>query len=120
VRVAVSSGRVLVRRVAVFMGRRGVGLGFVVLALRMVMSRLMMMMGGGLVSGCGILMMLAGRMLRRLGHGMSPPLLAISQRRRARAGSFTVQNSGRRPPDGLFDCGRAAAGSGRFRDCSGF
>ena len=67
-RMAVCCRCVLVRGVAMFVGRRGMGLSFVVLALRMVMSRLMVMVSGGMVGGGGIVMMLAGRMLCRLSH----------------------------------------------------
>lgn len=56
------------RGLTVFMGRRGVRLCFVVLALRMMMSCLMMVVGGGLMSGRGIVVMLACRMLGRLRH----------------------------------------------------
>lgn len=57
-----------VGRVAVFVGRRGVRFSFVVLTLGMVMSRLIMVVSGGLVSGSGIVMMFACRVLRRLSH----------------------------------------------------
>jgi hypothetical protein len=45
-----------------------VGFRLVVLALRMLVRRLMMLMGGGLVGGSRMLMMLGGRMLGRLRH----------------------------------------------------
>ena len=44
------------------------GFRLVVLALRMLVRRLMMLMGGGLVGGSRMLMMLGGRMLGRLRH----------------------------------------------------
>ena len=53
---------------AVLVRRSRVGFRLIVLALRMVMRRLMMVMGGGLVSGGSVLVMIAGRMLGRLSH----------------------------------------------------
>ena len=46
-RVPVSSSRMLMRAFAVLMGRRRVGFRLVVLALRMLVGRLMMMVGSG-------------------------------------------------------------------------
>jgi hypothetical protein len=59
---------VLVRSVALLVRRGRVGFRLIVLALRMLMRRLMMVMGGGLVSGSGVVMMIAGRMFGRLRH----------------------------------------------------
>jgi hypothetical protein len=66
--VTVRRSRVFVSGLAVFVGRRGVGFGFIVLALRMMMSRLEVMVGGGLVGGSSIVVVLAGRILVRLSH----------------------------------------------------
>lgn len=70
-RMPARSRRVIVRRLAVLVSRRGVRLRFFMLAAIMVMGGLMMMMGGGLVLGGGLMMMLAGRMLG-LRHGDVP------------------------------------------------
>jgi hypothetical protein len=64
----VCGGRVLVSSLAVLVRRGRVGFRLIVLALRMLMRRLMMVMGGGLVSGSSVVMMIAGRMLGRLSH----------------------------------------------------
>ena len=61
--MAVRSCRMLVSGFAVFVGRCSVAFGFVVLALRMVMSRLVVMMSGGLMRSSSIVVVLAGRML---------------------------------------------------------
>ena len=55
--------RMLVSGIAVFVGGRSVGFGFVVPALRMVMGRLVVMVSGGMVGGSSIVVVLAGRML---------------------------------------------------------
>lgn len=54
----VGRARVLVRGLAVFVCRGRVSLGFVVLALAVVVSRLIVMMGGGLVRSSGVVVML--------------------------------------------------------------
>ncbi len=56
--------RVLVRVLAMFVGRLGVFLRLFVFANIMMMSRLMVMMRGGVVMGGGLMMVLARRMLR--------------------------------------------------------
>ena len=71
-RVAARCGGMLVGRVAVFMGRCGVRLSFVVFALRVMVSGLMVMVGRGVMSCSGIVMMLACGMLGRLSHSKTP------------------------------------------------
>jgi hypothetical protein len=68
VRVPVGGSRVLLSSLAVLVRGGRVGFRLVVLALGMMMRRLMVVMGGGLVSGSGAVMMIAGRMLGRLRH----------------------------------------------------
>jgi hypothetical protein len=60
----VSSRRVLMGELAVFFGRRGVILRVLVLAEFVMMRRLMMVMGSGVVVRGGGLVMLARRMFR--------------------------------------------------------
>jgi len=57
---------------AVFVGRRGVLLGLIMLADGMVVCRLVVMMGRGTVVRGGIMMMLGGGMLALFGHNRSP------------------------------------------------
>ena len=76
-RMAVGGGGMFVRRLAVFVGRGGVRLCLLVLALRMMMSCLMVMVSGRLMSGGGIVMMLACRMLGRLSHPISPVIWLV-------------------------------------------
>jgi hypothetical protein len=67
-----ASGRgVLVSLLAMFVSRFGMPLRVFVLAEVMMMSGLMMMMGGSVVISRGLMMMLTGRMLRGLCHGAS-------------------------------------------------
>lgn len=77
----VCSGRVLVGALAVFVSRSRVRLGFVMLALRMMMGRLKVMVGRGMMRGGGIVMMFMGRMLCGLSHGESPKTLIQMPRR---------------------------------------
>jgi hypothetical protein len=62
VRMFVSGRRMLVGKLAVFLGRRGVILRVFVFAELMMMGRLMMVVRGGVVVSGGGLVMLAGRM----------------------------------------------------------
>jgi hypothetical protein len=57
---------------AMFVRRRGMLLGLVMLADGMVVGRLVVMMGCGTVVGSGIMMMLGGGMLGLFGHDRSP------------------------------------------------
>ena len=67
-----SGRRVLMRKFAMFFGRRGVILRVFVFAGLMMVGRLMMVMRSGvMVSGSGVVM-LARRMLRRFGHIFLP------------------------------------------------
>jgi hypothetical protein len=66
--VFVGGRRVLVGKLAVFLGRRGVILRVFVFAELMMVGRLMMVMRGGVVVSGGGLVMLARRMLGRFGH----------------------------------------------------
>jgi hypothetical protein len=68
VRMPMCGSRMLVSSLAVLVRRGCVCFRLVVLALRMLMCRLMMVMRGGLMSGSGVVMMIAGRMLGRLSH----------------------------------------------------
>jgi hypothetical protein len=58
----------LVGTFAVLVRRGRVSFRLVVLALRVLMCRLMMVMGSGLVSSSSVVMMLLRRMLGRLSH----------------------------------------------------
>ena len=71
-RMLVRRLRVPVGLLAVQMGRRGVLLGFVVLAVLVVMGRLVMMVGGGGVAGGCLVMMLSRRVLSLFGHDFTP------------------------------------------------
>jgi hypothetical protein len=62
----------LVGKLAVFLGRRGVILRFLVFAELMMMGRLMMVMRSGVVVSGGGVVMLVRRMLGRFGHIFLP------------------------------------------------
>jgi hypothetical protein len=63
VRVPVCGARVFVSSLAMFVRRGRMGFCLIVLALRMLMRRLMMVMGSGLMRSSSALMMFARRML---------------------------------------------------------
>jgi uncharacterized membrane protein YedE/YeeE len=69
----VSGRRMLMRKLAMFLGGRGVILRVLVFAEFVMMGRLMMVMGGGVVVSGGGLVMLARRMFWRFGHVCTPP-----------------------------------------------
>jgi hypothetical protein len=62
--------RVLVGVLAVLMGRRGVLLGFLVLAVAVVMGSLQVVMSCGVMPSCGLVMMFHCRVFLR--HGATP------------------------------------------------
>jgi hypothetical protein len=72
VRVAVRYPGVFVRMLTVFVSRCRVLLRFFVLAGFVMMGRLVMMMRGGVMVACGLMMMVACRVLRRLCHVTLP------------------------------------------------
>ena len=73
-RLRVSRLGVLVRQLAMVLGGRGVVLGLIVLAARVVMLSLMVMMRGRMVvAGCGVMML-----LRRVFCHLSAPLRPIA------------------------------------------
>jgi hypothetical protein len=67
--------RMPVAMLTVFVGRRGVLLGLVVLAERVVMGRLEVVVGGSLVMGGSLVVMLDGRVLLLTSHDASPTWL---------------------------------------------
>jgi uncharacterized membrane protein YedE/YeeE len=69
----VSGRRMLMRKLAMFLGGRGVILRVLVFAEFVMMGRLMMVMGGGVVVSGGGVVMLTRRMLGRFGHVCTPP-----------------------------------------------
>jgi hypothetical protein len=99
----VSRLRVPVGLLAMFVGGRGVLLGLVMLANGMVVGRLVVMMGRGIVVSGGIMMMLGGGVRGLFGHNRSPGYRLwghthhVGRQHAAGPSSYRMQGSCRQP-----------------------